>query len=68
MEDKNGQNISTSLENLVKEQSMQSLKIIEKKFIVIAKVKTRLCKLEKAFDEEKKQVDSVSGKSENTTM
>ena len=65
MEDKNG----TSLENL-KEQRMQSLKIIdlEKKFYVIAKVITRLCKLEKAFDEEKKQVDSVSGKSENTTM
>ena len=55
MEDKNGQNISMSLENLVKEQRMQSLNIIdlEKKFNVIAKVKTRLCKLEKAFNEEK---------------
>ena len=60
MEDKNGQNISTSVENLVKEQRMQSLKMLEleKKFNLILKVIARLCKLEKALDEEKKQVDS----------
>ena len=60
MDEKKTQNVYNGVKILIKEQKIQSTKILEleKKFDIIEKINARLKKLENTLDDEKDQTDN----------